>query len=95
MGLATIPFAVADASTNTVWLMVAQLGGAFGTAVLAVILEAATSGATDLTGLANGFDTAFWWAVGFTVVAVGVCLALPGRVKPVAAEAPIPVSSTR
>lgn len=134
MGLATIPFAVSDATTNVVWLMGAlvvrgfgmgalmipmmsvafvglerdqvphasiitrlaqQLGGAFGTAILAVILEATTSGTTDLAGLAGGFDTAFWWAVGFTVVAVGVCFVLPGRVKPVEAEVPVPVGSTR
>lgn len=134
MGLATIPFATADASTGTLWLMAAlvvrgfgmgtlmipmmsvafvglerdevphasiitrlaqQLGGAFGTAILAVILEATTGGATDIAGLAAGFDTAFWWAVGFTVVAVGVCLALPGRAEPVTTEAPAPVGATR
>jgi hypothetical protein len=54
-----------------------QIGGAFGTAILAVILEATTSGATGITDLAAGFDIAFWWAVGFTVVAVGFCFALP------------------
>ena len=58
-----------------------QIGGAFGTAVLAVILEATTSGATGIADIANGFDTAFWWAVGFTVVAIGVCFALPAPVK--------------
>lgn len=134
MGLATVPFAVSDASTNAVWLMAAlvvrgfgmgtlmipmmsvafvglerdqvphasiitrlaqQLGGAFGTAILAVILEATKSGAADLVGLAAGFDTAFWWAVGFTVVAVGVCTVLPGRAKPVETDAPVPVGATR
>ncbi|MEZ3160237.1 MDR family MFS transporter [Microbacterium sp. BWT-B31] len=54
-----------------------QIGGAFGTALLAVILEAATSGASDLSQLADGFDAAFWAAVAFTVVAIGVCFALP------------------
>ncbi|UUT35398.1 MFS transporter [Microbacterium elymi] len=66
-----------------------QVGGAFGTAVLAVILENATGGATDLAALASGFDVAFWWAVGFTVVAIGVCLTLPGR-RVVAVPAPQP-----
>lgn len=56
-----------------------QLGGAFGTAILAVILEAATGGAQSISGLVHGFDIAFWWAVGFTVVAIGVCFALPAR----------------
>ena len=118
MGLATIPFALADAGTSQWWLMgvllirglgqgavmipvmsvaylglerdevphasiitrlAQQLGGAFGTAILAVILERSTAGATGLADLAYGFDIAFWWAVGFTVVAIVVCLLLPAR----------------
>ncbi|GAA5200303.1 MDR family MFS transporter [Microbacterium jejuense] len=127
MGLATVPFALSDATTNELWLIVTllvrgfgmgavmipvmsvgfvglerdqvphasiitrlaqQIGGAFGTAILAVILEATTSGATSIADLATGFDVAFWWAVGFTVVAVGVCFALPAPAKkaPVAAS---------
>jgi EmrB/QacA subfamily drug resistance transporter len=132
LGAATIPFAVADASTNEWWLMAAllvrgfgqgaviipvmsvayvgldraqvphasiitrlaqQLGGAFGTALLAVILESAVSGARSLTELAAGFDTAFWWAIGFTVVAVGVCLALPARPGTSAAEPVVPAAA--
>jgi EmrB/QacA subfamily drug resistance transporter len=124
MGLATIPFALSDGTSNELWLMATllvrgfgmgavmipvmsvaflglehdevphasiitrlaqQLGGAFGTAILAVILEGATAGAHDIAGIANGFDVAFWWAVAFTVVAIGVCLALP---------APTPVASS-
>lgn len=118
MGLATIPFALADANTNAWWLMTVllargfgtgavmipvmsiayvgleraevphastitrlaqQLGGAFGTAVLAVILEAAAVGGSTTADFAHAFDVAFWWAVGFTVVAIGICLALPSR----------------
>ncbi len=56
-----------------------QLGGAFGTAVLAVILEGAVNGADGVAAIAQGFGTAFWWAVGFTVVAIGVCFALPAK----------------
>ena len=120
MGLATIPFALSDATTNEIWLVITllvrgfgmgavmipvmsvgfvglerdevphasiitrlaqQIGGAFGTAILAVILEATTSGATGIADVATGFDVAFWWAIGFTVVAVGVCFALPAPVK--------------
>ncbi|WP_417556371.1 MDR family MFS transporter [Microbacterium sp.] len=134
MGLATVPFAIADSATSMIWLMAAlvvrgfgmgtlmipmmsvafvglerdqvphasiitrlaqQLGGSFGTALLAVILEATTHGATGLAGLASGFDTAFWWAVGFTVVAVGVCLVLPGRTTPVTSGAPAAAGSRR
>ncbi|UJP10191.1 multidrug efflux MFS transporter [Microbacterium sp. KUDC0406] len=58
-----------------------QLGGAFGTAILAVILEAATGGAQSVVDIVHGFDVAFWWAVGFTVVAIGVCFALPAKQK--------------
>jgi EmrB/QacA subfamily drug resistance transporter len=121
MGLATIPFALADATTNLWWLMAVllvrglgtgavmipvmtvayvglereavphaslitrlaqQIGGAFGTALLAVILQWAVGSGTSLAALADGFDVAFWWAVGFTVVAIGVCFALPARPKP-------------
>lgn len=62
-----------------------QLGGAFGTAVLAVILEGAVNEADGVAAIAQGFGTAFWWAVGFTVVAIGVCFALPA--KPVSSPA--------
>lgn len=118
MGAATIPFALADATTDQWWLMAVllvrgfgmgaimipvmsvafvgldkpqvphasiitrlaqQLGGAFGTAILAVILQSGTTGAQGQADLAHGFDQAFWWAVGFTVVAIAVCLALPGK----------------
>ncbi|WP_245933508.1 MFS transporter [Arthrobacter livingstonensis] len=57
-----------------------QIGGSFGVAVLAVILQAfITANGTGAAALAAAFDQAFWWAVGFTVVAVAVSLALPGR----------------
>ena len=128
MGAATLPFAIADATTNQWWLMAVllvrgvgtgavmipvmsvaylglerheiphasiitrlaqQLGGAFGTALLAVILEAAAAGASSGADAAFAFDTAFWWAVGFTVVAVAACLALPAhRVLEPAGPAP-------
>ncbi|MFD1815552.1 DHA2 family efflux MFS transporter permease subunit [Rhodococcus gannanensis] len=118
MGLATVPFALADADTGTVWLMVVllirglgmgavmipvmsvafvgldraevphasiitrlaqQVGGAFGTALLAVILESSIGGASTVEGRVHAFGTAFWWAVGFTVVATAICFALPSR----------------
>lgn len=58
-----------------------QLGGSFGTAVLAVILEHAisTSGTSGSGGLVSGFHVAFWWATGFAVVATVLCIWLPGR----------------
>ena len=131
MGIATVPFALAEAGTNTWWLMAVllvrgfgmgavmipvmsvayvgldraevpdasiitrlaqQLGGAFGTALLAVILAAATNGAAT-ADLAHGFHAAFWWAVGFTAVAALVCCYLPARTTsptPTPAPAPAP-----
>ncbi len=56
-----------------------QLGGSFGTAVLAVVLAGAAASATDLDGLAGAFDTAFWWAVGFSALAAGMSFLLPRR----------------
>ncbi|GAA4750257.1 MDR family MFS transporter [Amnibacterium soli] len=56
-----------------------QLGGAAGTAVLAVILQ----GAAATLGPVAGFQHAFWWAVGFTALAVVLSLLLPGRPEPV------------
>ena len=67
---------VADASIIT--RLAQQTGGAFGTALLAVILESATHG-SRAGDLAHGFHIAFWWAVGFTVLAIGVCRFLPAR----------------
>lgn len=58
-----------------------QLGGSLGTAILAVILEAATVGSTQHS-VVEGFDRAFWWATSFTVLATFLCLLLPARVRP-------------
>jgi len=53
-----------------------QIGGAFGTAVLAVILQGAI--ATHPVTLADAFHVAFWWSAGFSAVAVLLSLWLPG-----------------
>ncbi len=121
VGLATVPFALASATTNEWFLMAVlvvrgfglaavmipltaaafvglrrdeiphagiitrvaqQVGGSFGVAALAVILNAALrnlgihSGSAALA--ATAFDQAFWWAVGFTGVALVLSLMLPG-----------------
>ena len=41
-----------------------RVGGAIGTAVLAVVLQRASAGAHGSAELAAAFGTAFWWAVG-------------------------------
>ena len=51
-----------------------QVGGSFGTAVLAVIL---TSAAANSTSLVDAYGAAFWWATGFTAVAALLSLLLP------------------
>ncbi|HEV7708523.1 MAG TPA: DHA2 family efflux MFS transporter permease subunit, partial [Asanoa sp.] len=65
---------------------VQQIGGSFGTAVLAVVLERAI--ASHPTGRASAFDIAFWCATAFTALAVLIALALPHQ-----ATAPSPDSS--
>jgi hypothetical protein len=60
-----------------------QIGGSFGTAILAVILESAI--AAHPATLADAFHVAFWWSAGFSAVAVLLSLCLPGaqRADPV------------
>ena len=58
------PEQVPDASSATRILQ--QVGGSFGAAVLAVILELQVTG-PGTTALATAFDRTFWWSIGFTV----------------------------
>jgi EmrB/QacA subfamily drug resistance transporter len=60
-----------------------QIGGSFGTAILAVILqtEVTAHGGASLAAKTAAFDATFWWAVGFTVAAVLLTLALPSAGK--------------
>ena len=53
-----------------------QIGGSFGTAVLAVILQAAI--AAHPATRADAYHLAFWWSAGFSAVAVLLSLWLPG-----------------
>ncbi len=47
-----------------------RVGGAIGTAVLAVVLQRASAGAGSAEELAGAFGTAFWWAVGISVLSL-------------------------
>jgi MFS family permease len=73
-----------------------QIGGSFGTAVLAVILESAVTGHGG--NLPAAFGIAFWWSAGFSLVAVLLSCWLPGAQReqpgPETAEAR-PVSAAR
>ena len=53
-----------------------QVGGSFGVAIAAVVLESAVAHGHTL---AQAFGQAFWWTTGFTVVAVLASFFLPGR----------------
>lgn len=68
---------VPDASIIT--RIASQVGGSFGSAVLAVILTGATATATTTVALTSGFQHSFGWAFGFTVLGMLISLALPGR----------------
>ncbi|WTJ00213.1 multidrug efflux MFS transporter [Streptomyces sp. NBC_00723] len=59
-----------------------QIGGSVGIAVLAVVFQHSAGDAHTPGDLADGFDTAFWWSVAFTAVAVPLSLFLPGRPRP-------------
>jgi EmrB/QacA subfamily drug resistance transporter len=63
-----------------------QLGGSFGTAILAVVLQSAlvANASKGTSGAADAYDQAFWWSIGFAALATLLALALPGRAKPVA-----------
>ena len=71
---------VPDASIIT--RIAQQVGGSFGTAVLAVILTGATTAATSAAALTGAFQQSFWWAIGFTAAGALISLALPGRPSP-------------
>ncbi|MFB4305170.1 MDR family MFS transporter [Actinomadura sp. GTD37] len=131
VGAATVPFASADAHTNTwtlaAWLLLRgiglgavtvpvmavaylgldraevahasvlirvaqQIGGSFGTAVLAVVLANAFTDGDP----AAAFQRSFWWATAFAGVAALLALALPGRpaVQP-PDRSPVPSATVR
>jgi EmrB/QacA subfamily drug resistance transporter len=58
-----------------------QVGGAFGAAVLVIVLASQTAAhaAAGPAATAIAFGHTFWWCVGFTALAVIPALMLPGR----------------
>jgi MFS family permease len=68
---------------STVTRISQQIGGSFGTAILAMILttQIHTHHAAGLSGQATAFGTAFWWSLGLTAIAIIPALALPHRHK--------------
>ena len=53
-----------------------RVGGAIGTALLAVVLQRASAGATSPAELAGAFGTAYWWALGLAAAAIVPCVIL-------------------
>jgi EmrB/QacA subfamily drug resistance transporter len=68
------------AHSSVLTRMTQQIGGSFGTAVLAVILEEAVTGHAGR--LPAAFGVAFWWSVAFSLLAVLLSLWLPGAQQP-------------
>jgi EmrB/QacA subfamily drug resistance transporter len=65
-----------------------RVGGAIGTAVLAVVLQRASKGANSPAELADAFGTAYWWAVGICAASMIPVLVLL-RAEGPKADAPI------
>ena len=53
-----------------------RIGGAIGTAVLAVVLQRAGGGSHDPASLANAFDSAYLWSAGIALLAIVPCIVL-------------------
>jgi EmrB/QacA subfamily drug resistance transporter len=72
---------VPDASSTT--RIVQQIGGSFGSAVLALILASSLLSHRAVTPAARGlaFDTAFWWAIGLTALALVPAVLMPAAKK--------------
>jgi EmrB/QacA subfamily drug resistance transporter len=64
-----------------------QLGGSFGIAVLAVVLQQQAAGRVGAAGLAAAFGHTFWWALAFIAIALVPTLVLLRSPRPAAAAA--------
>jgi EmrB/QacA subfamily drug resistance transporter len=71
-----LPSAAVPQATSAIRIF-QQLGGSFGIAILAVVLQQQAAGAATAAGLASAFADTFWWALAFTAVALLPALLLP------------------
>jgi len=78
------PDQLSDATPQLNVLM--RLGGAIGTAVLAVVLQRASVHGHGPGALAAAFDAAYWWALGIALLTLLPCLMLLRAERPVAVE---------
>ncbi|TXN31234.1 MDR family MFS transporter [Lacisediminihabitans profunda] len=91
LGAVTIPLMTAAfvgldrsdvAHASIITRIAQQVGGSFGVALLAVILDGALAHvAASTRSVSSAFDEAFWWSIGFTFMAVVLSFALPGRAR--------------
>jgi MFS family permease len=88
LGLALVPITTAayiglphsDIPSATAGVRIfQQIGGALGTAVLAVILQQALHAAPGPHGISHAFGTTFAWVLGLTLLSIVPALLLPGR----------------
>jgi EmrB/QacA subfamily drug resistance transporter len=68
------PDQLSDATPQLNVLM--RLGGAIGTAILAVVLQRASAHASSPAELATAFGSAYWWALGIALLSLIPCLML-------------------
>jgi hypothetical protein len=80
------PDQVADATPQINALQ--RIGGAIGTAVLAVVLQRAGEGAHTATAQAAAFATTYWWALGIAALSLIPCTMLLRAERPRRAQAP-------
>ncbi len=99
MGTVTVPLMTAGfrglsreevPDASVISRTIQQVGGSFGTAVLAVIVAAAATSPPVESGgaLQRAFQHGFWWALGFTAVGVVMSLLLPATVPAAQASEP-------
>ena len=71
------------ASASSATRIMQQLGGSFGAAVVAVILETqiAAHHVAGAAGLATAFAGTFWWTLALTALALPAALLLPSRIS--------------
>jgi hypothetical protein len=74
------PDQVSDATPQLTVLQ--RTGGAIGTAVLAVVLQRAGVDALTAQARASAFDTAYWWALGISILSLIPCLMLLRAERP-------------
>jgi hypothetical protein len=70
-----------------------RLGGAIGTAVLAVVLQRASGAAPGVARLAHAFDQAYWWSLGVSLLSLIPCIILLRAERPGTRSSPAAVAA--